>query len=277
MSWNTIWTTVTGWVMNTGLKLVIALIILVIAFKLINKLAKKLESSNLKKNTLDPTIYKALVNVGAYALKILVVICLIGYLGIETSGFAAVIASLGVAAGLAVNGALSNIAGGVLLLVTRPIKVGDFVDIGGTVGTVEAINLTATKIRTNDNIVVYVPNSTASSATISNYSEKELRRVDHTFSVSYKTDIEKAKKVIEMVLEYNEKVLKDPAWNVRLMAHGENGLQITCRAWVESVNYWDVYFDLLEQVKIAFDENNIEIPYGQLDVHIKSEETSSED
>ena len=271
MDWNSIVSSIVSWCTSSGIKLLIAIVVMIIAFKLINRLGKMLERRNDKKHVLDKTVAKALISAGLILAKALVVICLISYVGINTSGITALIASLGVAGGLAVNGALGNIAGGILLLVTKPFKVDDFVEIDGTMGTVEAINVTATKIRTNDNIVVIIPNGTASSATVKNYSEKELRRVDHIFHVSYATDIEKAKKVVEMVLDYNEKVLKDPAWQVRIIGHSENGMEMVCRAWVNSADYWDVYFDLLEQVKLAFDENHIEIPYGQLDVHVKQE------
>jgi small conductance mechanosensitive channel len=271
MDWKSLLQSIVNWCTSAGLRLIIAIIVMVIAFKLINKLAKVIEKRNDSKKYMDKTIFRTLVSAGAFILKVLVALCLINYVGINTSGVTALIASLGVAAGLALNGALGNVAGGILLLVTRPFKVDDFVDINGTAGTVEEINLTATKVRTNDNVVVYVPNGTASTSTIKNYSEKQLRRVDHTFTIGYDNDLDKAKAVIEMVLNYNEKVLKDPAWQVRVIAHTERGLELVCRAWVEAADYWDVYFDLLEQVKMAFDENAIEIPYSQVNVHIKQD------
>jgi len=275
MDWKAIWQSVVNWVTSSGLKLLIALVVMFITFKLINKLISVIEKKNETKNVLDRTISRSLFHALKIALKVLVIVCLVSYVGIDTSGITALIASLGVTIGLAVNGSLSNIAGGVLLLITRPIRVGDFVDIAGSVGTVEDIYLINTKLRTVDNIVIYIPNAAASTATIKNYSMKDIRRVDHTFSISYRDSFEKAKSVIELVLENHEKVLKDPAWQIRLMAHGDHSLNIVCRAWVASADYWDVYFDLLEQVKIAFDENNITIPYNQMDVHIIDDKESA--
>lgn len=269
MDWDSIVQTVIGWVLSTGIKVVISLIVLLISFKIINSIAKKIEKKNEKTGKLDKTITRTLCYIGKIGAKILVVVCLVSYLGIDTSAITALIASLGVCAGLAVNGALSNFAGGILLLITRPFKVDDFIEVAGTTGTVEDIRIVSTKIVTLDNRVVYIPNSIASSATVINYSEKDLRRVDLSFSVSYENDFEQAKQIIEEVAGQNELVLKDPASTVRMIGHGDNGVDICCRVWVKSSDYWSVYFDMLENVKTAFDEQGIEIPYNQVDIHVR--------
>ncbi len=269
MDWESILNSVMCWVTNTGIKIIIALIIMWVAFRIINTLAKKIAKKNEKSGKLDKTLAKTLISAGKMLAKIMVVICLIGYLGIDTSGIAALIASLGVAVGLAVNGALGNIAGGVLLLITRPFKVDDYVEVAGQAGTVEEINLVSTKLVTVDNKVIYVPNGAASTSNIINYSEKNLRRVDHTFAIAYGNDFTKAKEILLKVMEKNEKVLKDPAPFARLCTQTGGNVEFTCRAWVNNADYWEVYFDLLESSKTALEEAGITMPHQQLDVHIK--------
>ena len=262
--------TVISWVTGTGIKVVIALIILLISFAIINAVAKKLAAKLLGAQKIDQTLTKALCNAGSIALKILVVISLIGYLGIETSGISAVIASLGVCVGLAVNGTLSNLAGGVMLLLTRPFKVGDYIVAQGNEGVVEEILICTTKIVTLDNKVVYLPNSSLSTGTIVNYSEKALRRVDFDFSVAGNDPV-KVRELLLNVCDNEPLVLKDPAPFARVSDYGAgNGVKVTMRAWCNSAEYWDTYFALLESVQKKFEAENIVIPFNQLDVHIKN-------
>lgn len=254
-------------VAHKGLQVIIALIILIIAFKLISKLAKKIDKK--LEDKLDPTLVRTLVNAGKILFDALVVMALVGYLGIDTSGIAAVFASLGVCVGLAVNGALSNFAGGVLILVTRPFKIGDFISAQGYDGTVEEIKVISTKVVTLDNKVVYIPNGALSSGSIVNYSEKDIRRVDLNFTVGG-NDPEKVKSLILGVCEANELVLNDPAPFAKITDYGAgNGVIVTMRAWTKSANYWDVYLKSLDDIRKAFDENGIVVPFNQLDVHIK--------
>ena len=271
MNWEEIGSTIMSWIMNTGLKIVIAIIVLLIAFRLINVITRKLQKKAEAKGKLDSTLARVLFNVIRIVAKILVVVCLVGYLGFDTSGIAALIASLGVAVGLAVNGALGNIAGGILILVTRPFKIGDFIECAGYTGTVEDIRLCATKLTTLDNRVIIIPNGTASGSTVVNYSVKDLRRVDQTFSISYQNDFGKAKEILAAIMNGHEKVLKDPAPFVRVSAQGTSSIDLTTRAWVKAEDYWTVYFDMLEQVKARFDAEGIHIPYQQLDVHVKQD------
>jgi len=262
--------TVISWGLNTGIKIIIALIVLFISFKIINWVGRKIQKNGEKKNA-DKTILKTLVYALKLTLKCLVLVCLIGYLGIDTSGITALIASLGVCVGLAVNGALSNLAGGVLILLTRPFKVDDFIEAQGISGVVSDIRITSTKIITGDNKVIYVPNGSLANGNIINYSEKETRRVDLKFTIAYSADSEKAKSIIQGILDSHELVLKDPASFVRMSAHGASSIEITVRAWTNSGDYWAVYFDVMEAVKSEFDKNDIEIPFDQLDVHIKKD------
>ena len=263
-----LWQSLAKWGMETGIRIVIALIILLVSFRLISFAARRIQKRADKNPKMDKTLTKTLVYMGKNVLKILVCICLIGYLGIDTSGLTALVASVGVCAGLAVNGALSNFAGGVLILITRPFKVDDYIAVDGYEGIVQDIFIINTKIRTLDNKVVYLPNGTVSSSAIINYTETGVRRVDLEISISYADDFEKAKSILEDLLKKHESVLEEPAYTVRMIEHSDSKIKLCCRPWVKCENYWNTYFDLLEQSKKAFDEQGIHIPYNQLDVHI---------
>ena len=271
MDWANLWSIVLGWIMNTGLKLIVAVVLLIIGFKFIDFFFKKIEKKNSKSGKVDKTLARTLIYVAKVALKCLVVVALVGYVGIDTSGIAAVIASLGVCVGLAVNGALGNIAGGVLILITRPFKVDDFIEIDGYTGTVEDIRLCHTRICTLDNKVVYIPNGTASNADVVNYSEKEFRRVDLEFEISEEESFEDAKEILVDIVNAHPSVIHDdPALEnvVRVVGATDNGVVICCRAWVKNADYWPVFFDLREEAKRKFDEAQIEFPYEQMDVRV---------
>ena len=263
--------TVINWATHTGVKIIIALVILFIAFKVINFVAKKFTKKFQDNPKYDKTLTKTFIYIGKIALKILVVVCLIGYLGIETSGISALIASVGVAAGLAINGTLANLAGGVMILTTRPFRVDDFIEAQGEQGVVEEIKICYTKIHTLDNRTIYLPNSALSTGTIINYSEKDLRRVDLEFSVGG-NDPEKVRNILLDVCKNEEKVLSDPEPFARTTDYGAgNGVKVTLRAWCKGADYWDAYFNLLDGVRKAFEENKIVIPFQQMDVHIKND------
>ncbi len=268
MDWQAVINSVVNWATSTGVKVVIALALLFISFKVINRLAKRF-TKRFEKRNVDKTIARTIVYVFKLGMKITVAICLVGYVGIETSGITALVTSFGVCVGLAVNGALSNLAGGVMIIITRPFKIDDYIEALGHSGTVEEIRITQTKLRTPDNKVVYIPNGTLSSSEIVNYSEKDVRRLDNTFSIAYNCDFEKAKGIITKICLEHELVLKDPAPFVRVSKHGSSSIDIVTRVWTKSEDYWTVNFDLLEKVKTEFDANGIEIPFEQLDVNIK--------
>ena len=259
-----------NWALTTGVKIVAALIILLISFRIVTIISRRIEKKLEKSGKFDKTLVRTLSYAGRLVVKIVIATCLVGWLGVDTTGIAALIASLGVGIGLAVNGALSNFAGGILLLVTRPFKVGDFISAQGADGIVEDIRLVSTSIVTLDNKVVHLPNGALSSGNIVNYSEKEIRRVDLDFSVAG-NDPELVRSLILGVCDADEKVLKDPATFVRVTDYGAgNGVKVTMRAWTKTEQYWDTYFDLLNGVRKAFEENKIVIPFNQLDVHIKN-------
>jgi len=273
MDFNAILNSVMNWVTTTGIKLLIAIIVLIVSFKVINVVIGKIEKKMVEGDKkVDKTLAKTLMYILKLVLKIAIAVCLVGYVGIDTSGITALITSLGVCVGLAVNGAVANFAGGVLLIITRPFRVDDFIEACGYSGTVEEIHMTLTRLRTGDNKIIYIPNGSLSTSTIVNYSMKDVRRVDFTFSIAYENDYQEARNIIYSILDSHELVLKEPAEPfVRMSAHGASSIDIVARAWVNSGDYWTVNFDVLETVKSEFDKNGISIPYNQLDVHVKND------
>lgn len=260
--------TVVNWATTEGLKLVIGLVVLIIAFKIINLIAKSFKK-RMEKKKRDKTITSVIYKLIRTGLKLLVFLGFLGYVGIDTAGIGTIIASAGVAVGLALQGSLANLAGGIVILIMRPFKIGDYIETQGQSGTVEEINIFYTYLVTPDNKVAMVPNGALINGSIVNYSAKELRRVDFTFSISYDEDFERAKSVIWEVVNSTNNVLQDPKPFVRLNAHGQSTIDISTKVWVKNEHYWDVYFDMMEKIKKSFDEAKIEIPYNQLDVHIK--------
>lgn len=268
MDWNAILNSIIRWASTTGVKIIFSLILMLISFRIINAIARKIEKKCNDKKA-DKTIMKTLAYILKVGLKIVVTICLIGYLGIDTSGLTALVASLGVCAGLAVNGALSNLAGGVLIILTRPFKIDDYIEAQGHSGTVIDIHITYTKLLTPDYKVIYLPNGTLANEDIINYSEKDKRRVDFLFSIGYDDDFEKAKRIIKDICLEHELVLKDVEPFVKVKEHGSSSINIVTRVWTKTADYWTVYYDVTESVKSAFDKEGIQIPFNQLDVHIK--------
>ena len=270
MDWQDILDSLVAWGTTAGVRILIALIALFITFKIINFVARRIEKSG-NKHHADKTIMRTVAYIFKIGMKLVILVCLIGYVGIDTSGLTALVASLGVCIGLAVNGALSNLAGGVLIIMTRPFRIDDFIEAQGYSGTVEDIHITNTKIRTPDNKVIYIPNGPLSSGAVVNYSLNDTRRVDEVFSISYANDFHKAKQILTELYENHPLVLSDPAPFIRVTEHAASSINITTRVWVKSEDYWTVKFDLLEAVKERFDAEGIEIPYNQVDVHIKND------
>lgn len=271
MTLQELWDLIKGWAASTGIKIVIAILILIASFTIINIVSRRIKKKLENNKKVDKTLSHTLIYLLRIILKVLVVVGIVGYLGIDTSGVSALVASFGVAVGLAINGTLSNFAGGVMILITRPFKDDDYISAMGAEGTVEAIRIIHTKIRTPDNKVVYLPNGTLSTSNITNYTEKGTRRVDSKFYISYETDFKLAESIIYDVCASNEHILKEPKVAVGIAEHGESSIVIFCKAWCKSEDYWTVYNGLMEDVKTAFDEKGITIPFNQLDVHIKND------
>lgn len=251
-----------------GVKLIIALFVIIISFR-ISKMVVKLIKKGKKFNKIDKSVQSFFISFVSITIKVLGILIAASIVGIPTTSLITVIGSAGVAIGLALQGGLSNIAGGIIILLFKPFEVGDFVDTYGGSGTVSNIELFYTQIITADNKKIMLPNGDLANNPITNYSAMKIRRVDMNFSVSYMEDIDKVKNVINKVCMNHELVNKDSEILVRVREHGASALILDVRVWTNKENYWNVYYDLNEQIKKEFDKNKIEIPYNQLDIKIK--------
>ena len=252
---------------DLGGRILAALIIFIIGKILVNW-ANKLFAKMLEKRKVDASIQSFLKSIVNITLLVLLFLAVIGKLGIELTSFAALLASVGVAVGMALSGNLSNFAGGVIILVFRPYKVGDYIEAStGAAGTVTDIQIFHTVLTTPDNKVVFAPNGAMSSAVVTNYSRKDTRRVDFLFGVEYGTDFNQAKSIIMEVINKDSRILKDPAPFVELGALADSSVNITVRVWVNAADYWAVNFDMNKNVYATFNEKGISFPFPQLTVH----------
>lgn len=250
-----------------GERLLGALIVFIIGKFLINWL-NKLFAKLLKKRKVDESIQSFLKSMVNILLLTMLILAVIGKLGIELTGFAALLASAGVAIGMALSGNLSNFAGGVIILVFRPYKVGDYIEAStGASGTVTDIQIFHTVLTTPDNKVIFAPNGAMSGAVVTNYSRKDVRRVDFSFGVEYGTDFKQAQAILMEVINKDSRILKDPAPFVEVGALAESSVNITVRVWVKAADYWDVNFDMNKNVYATFNERGISFPFPQLTVH----------
>ncbi|MCA8981919.1 MAG: mechanosensitive ion channel [Planctomycetes bacterium] len=222
----------------------------------------------MRRAKVDETLVSFMTNLVYMASMAFVCIMALGEFGVDTTSFAAVIAAAGLAIGFALQGSLGNFAAGAMIIMLRPFKVGDYIEAGGTAGVVEAITVFATTLKTPDNKVVIIPNGSVTGGNIVNYSTKPQRRVDMVMGISYSDDIPKAKALFEKILADHPKVLADPAPKVAVQALADSSVNIVVRPWCNSADYWDVYFDITEQVKLECDKAGITIPFPQRDVHL---------
>ena len=241
-------------------KVLMAFAVLIIGLLIIKLLIHNTKRI-LKRRKVDITLQQFSVNLVSWVLKILLFVTVIAKLGIETASFTALLATAGLAIGLALQGSLANFAGGLLIMIFRPIKIGDFIEAQGASGTVKEIEVFTTKLNTTDNKQIIIPNGALSNGNIINYSTEATRRVDFTFCVSYDADIKKTKEVIFAVLNSHACILKEPATAVNLSELADSSLNFFARGWVLKEDYWTVKFDVLEQTKIALDAAGIDIPY----------------
>ncbi len=270
MDFTTLFVNIGNWIVTEGLKALVAFIVLLILFKITNVICRKL-AKLMRKKKLDEAVVRVSETWARRGIKFVLFIVFIAYLGFEPSSITAAIASLGVTIGLALQGSLSNIAGGIVLLVMHPYRVGDEIEIEGNTGTVEDIKLFYTYLRTSDNKLIVIPNSTAANDEIINYSTKPTRRVDLIFSISYDSDYETAKALIIDCVKGLGHALEDPAPFVGMEAHAQSSVDVIVKYWVPTDVYYDSRYMMREAVKLAFDANGIEIPYPQLEVHTKSD------
>ena len=256
------------WVITRGVNMFFGVIFLSIGWKVINRTLKRIRRILESKNA-DPTITRFLDNVMNVTLKTVLIIIILQYIGVNLTGLTTIVASAGVALSLALKGSLANLAGGVIILVARPFNVGDFIETTEHSGVVEKISIFYTYLVTFDNKQILIPNGILTDSSIVNYSSKEIRRVDLTFSVSYEEDVIRVKNVLINILKNNELVLEEPEFFVGISMHGDSAINFIVKAWCKTEDYWTVYYDLLETVKIKFDEEGISIPYPQMDLHVK--------
>lgn len=251
-------------------KIVFALVVLVLGI-IVTKLALFGLSKGLSKTKLDLTVTKFTTQVAKIILYLVLITIVLSLLGIPSTSIIAVIGTAGVAIGLALQDSLSNVAGGFLLMINKPFKIGDYIISNGVEGTVSQISVLYTRLDSVTNQAVFIPNGMAVNATIVNNNGNAERRLEMLFSISYNDDFGKAKGLIEALINDHPKIIHDRPLLVAMKEHGSSAIVILVRAWCPANDYWDIYFELNEQVRAAFIENGIEIPFEQLDVHVKEQ------
>jgi len=250
-----------------GLKVVAAIAIFFIG-KWIARRLGNVVTRLLEKGTGDPMLTRFIGNLVYFGLLTFVILAAVAQVGVQTTSFIAVLGAAGFAVGLALQGSLGNFAAGVLLLTFRPFRTGDFIEGAGIAGIVEEVQIFTTKLRTGDNKTIIIPNGQLTSGTITNYSAKDERRVDLVYGVGYGDDLDKVKAVIAEELDKDERILKEPAPVIGVLALADSSVNFAVRPWVKSADYWPVLFDLNERIKKRFDAEGISIPFPQRDVHI---------
>ena len=254
------------YIMQYGLGLIGAIVIYVIgkwAIGLVLEIMKKV----MDKSSMDVMLIKFIGSVVSVVLHIIVVIAALGQLGVDTSSFVAMLAAAGLAIGLALQGTFSNIGAGVLIILFKPFTIGHIISAGGETGTVDDMNLFSTILKTLDNRIIIVPNSSIMGGSITNFSLQDTRRVDLVFGIGYDDDLKLAKETLLEIGNSDSRILQDPAPFVAVGELADSSVNFTVRFWVNSPDYWAVHFDTIEKVKLTFDEKNISIPYPQMDIH----------
>jgi len=255
------------WIALYGIKVIAAILILIIgrwAAMGVRALVRRL----LTRSRVDETLVSFITSVSYVAIMAFIIIAALGQLGVQTASFVAVVGAAGLAIGLALQGSLANFAAGVLMIIFKPFKVGDFIEAGGTSGVVEEIGIFTTEIKSPDNKKVIVPNAKLTGDNIVNYTAKDQRRVDMVAGVSYSDDLEKVRKVLEQILAEDDRILDDPAPTIGVLELGDSSVNFAVRPWVKTADYWNVFFDTQEKIKKRFDAEGISIPFPQRDVHL---------
>ena len=254
-----------------GMKLIVAIIIFVIG-KMVAKLLVNLFGKIMKHSKYDDMLIDFLKSIVNAILMLFVIVASLDHLGVDTTSLVAILGAAGLAIGLSLQGSLQNFAAGVMLLVFRPFKQGDFVEAGGTAGVVKNITIFTTIMTTPDNKEIIVPNGNIYSGNIINYSAKATRRVDMVFGIGYDSDLRQAKQILQEILDADERILKDPEAQIAVSELADSSVNFVVRPWVKSADYWGVLFDTTESVKLKFDEVGISIPFPQMDVHMHKPE-----
>jgi len=267
MDLNSIMETIKGYVVEYGLKAIIAIVVLLIGLRIIKAMTNAI-GKGMEKRDVDPSLRPFLKALISALLKITLFISVIQMVGVATTSFVAILGAAGLAVGLALSGTLQNFAGGVILLILKPFKVGDWIDAQGHSGTVHEIQIFFTILKTPDNKTVILPNGPLSTGSMVNYSTEENRRVDMEFGIGYTDDIDKAKATLMKLIETEDRIFKDPAPVVVLSALADSSVNFKVRVWSKAGDYWGIYFDFHEKVKKTFDQEKIGIPFPQMDVHV---------
>lgn len=252
-----------------GINLIAALVIFVIG-RFVAKMLKNLSKRLMKKSKIDDTLSIFLSNIVYAMLLTFVILASIDRLGVNTTSFSAIIASAGLAVGFALQGSLANFAAGVMLILFRPFRVGDFIDAGGTAGVVEEIHIFSTLMRTGDNIAIVIPNNQITSGVIKNFSLKPTRRIDLVIGCAYDDDLRGVKAFLESVIDEDERILYDPAPVVAVSELGDSSVNFVVRPWVANADYWAVRWDMTEKIKLGFDEKGFNFPFPSRDLYINS-------
>ena len=257
-------------IIDLGLKVLAAFLIYIVGAWFIRKIKGMLRRIFERKGT-DTAVSSFVQSITSIALTIMLVITTVGILGIDTTSLAALLAGGGMAIGLALNGTVQNFAGGIMLLIFKPFKSGDFIEAQGYSGTVSELSITSTKLVTTDNRVIIIPNGVLSNNIINNFSDQKYRRVDLTIDVEYGSSADQVKKLLGSMIENDSRILKTPAEPfIALSALKESSVQFTMRLWVNASDYWNVYYELTEKIYKELPENDIHFPFPQLDINIKS-------
>ncbi len=254
-------------VMEQGLNILMALVVLVIGLSVVKFITKTFKKM-LSKKDVDESLRPFLTSVVGSLLKVMLFISVAGMVGIEMTSFIAILGAAGLAVGLALQGSLSNFAGGVLILIMKPFKVGDFIEANGYAGVVREIQVFYTYITTGQNQEIIIPNGSLSNNAVKNFSFHGTRRIDMTFGIGYTDSIDEAKKILTDIIGSDERVLKDPAFSIFIEALADSSVNFHVRAWSSNAEYWNIVNGLNEKVKKAFDAANIGIPFPQMDVHV---------
>lgn len=251
---------------SAGKNILMAVVVYIVGRFLIS-LIQKLLANMLSRRKVEISIQTFLKSLVSILLNVLLIISVVGALGVSTTSFAALLASAGVAIGMALSGNLQNFAGGLIILFFKPYKVGDWIEAQGTSGSVTAIQIMHTIVTTADNKVVYIPNGAMSSGVITNYSRMETRRVDWTVGVDYGEDIDKVKRIVEGLIDADSRILHEPAPVIALQALDASSVNVTIRVWVPNAKYWDVYFEMNKKIYDEFNKQGIDFPFPQLTIH----------
>ena len=257
-----------------GVQLILALAIFIVGKWVVKRIASIVQRI-LAKNNVDPAIEHFVSSLVSWTLLFFVVIASLVQLGIQTASFVAILGAAGLAVGLALQGSLANFAAGVLILIFRPFKVGDFIEVAGVSGVVQKIQIFTTELHSPDNKKIIVPNGGVISGNITNYSANETRRVDMVFGIGYSDDIDAAKAVLQSVVASEPRVLGVPAPTIAVVELADSSVNLVCRPWVNTADYWDVYFNITEAAKKALDAQGISIPFPQRDIHIHNADLPS--